>query len=328
MRILTRLLKMTLLWGIFLITAAGCSTSLSKVKQYDALEIQPPAGSVDIDIDTIDEIIEKAEERNRSVEDDPEWIKRAYSGMMVRRLVNVPQNEYKDYKKYLDNGAVYIMAHPAFFPFFHYPRKLVDNTSKSIDKHNVVEKLLKLKPKNYEFAVLQAQERRTRDFMEFKSTQEKLIIVVVPRGYNKYTGYTYKRGRDEYMRYINEITNFSKSVLYAESRTPNRGYLREEDAIRMMEFLIAIDAKKILIGGGYVGRCIEDFYTRITEEYGTEGIFVVPELTDISPRELNNAIARALLNKDGKLDTEITTNIMERDLYKVQEVIPEIMNLN
>jgi hypothetical protein len=327
MRFLTRFRKITLLWVIFLISTAGCSASLSEIKRYESLEINPPVGAVHIDDEIISEVIDKVEERNKTVEDDPEWIKRAYSGLMVRRLVNVPQNEYKDYKEYLDDGAVYIMAHPSFFPFFHYPKKLVDNTSKSISKENVVEKLLKTKPKNFEFAVLQAQERRTRDFIEFKSTQEKLIIVVVPRDYNRYTGYTYKRGRDEYMRYINEITNFSKSVLFAESRTPNRGYLREEDAIRLMEFLIAIDAKKILIGGGYVGRCIEDFYTLITQEYGSEGIFIVPELTDISPRELNNALARAMLNKEGELDTDITTNIMRRDLYKVQEVIPEMMNL-
>jgi hypothetical protein len=313
---------------IFLITAAGCSVSLSEMTRYNASEILPPVGYTNIDREIIDEIIEKVEERNRTVEDDPEWIKRAYTGVMIRRLVNVPPNEYKDYKKYLDNGAVYIMAHPAFFPFFHYPKKIVDNTSKEIPKYNVVEKLLEQTPTNFEFAVLQAQERRTRDFFEFKSTQEKLLIVVVPRNYKRYTGYTFKRGRDEYMRYINEVTNFSKSVLYAESRTPNRGYLREEDAIRLMEFLLAIDAKKILIGGGYIGRCIEDFYNLITDEYGSEGIYVVPEITDISPRELNNTLGRALLNKDGMIDVDIATNVMKRDIYKVQEVIPEIINLN
>lgn len=327
MIVLTRIVKIALLWAIFLISMTGCSASLKDIARYEVSEILRPPGTLAMDNDVVNEIIAKVEERNRTVEDDPEWIKRAYSGLMVRRLVNVPLNEYKDYKKYLDNGAIYIIAHPSFFPFFHYPRKLVDNTSKSIDKQNVVEKLLKLKPKNFEFAVLQAQERRTRDFIEFKSTQEKLIIIVVPRGYNRYTGYTYKSGRDEYMRYINELTNFSKSVLFAESRTPNRGYLREEDAIRLMEFLIAIDAKKILIGGGYVGRCIEDFYTLITHEYGSEGIFIVPELTDVSPRELNRAIARAMLKKDGELDIEIATSIMQRDLYKVQEVIPKTMNL-
>ena len=196
MQNLKRLLKTTLLWVISLITAAGCSVSLSEMTRYEASEILPPVGSVDIDHEIVDEIIEKVEERNSSVEDDPEWIKRAYTGLMIRRLVNVPPNEYKDYKQYLDNGSVYIMAHPAFFPFFHYPKKLVDNTSKTISKQNVVEKLLELNPKNFEFAALQAQERRTRDFFEFKSTQEKLIIIVVPRNYYRYTGYTFKWGRD------------------------------------------------------------------------------------------------------------------------------------
>jgi hypothetical protein len=316
---------------LLMLTLAGCAKmpagKVGDIERHDPMKILPPIGATALSDGKVQDIINKIEERNRTVEDDPDWIKRAYSGLMVRKLTNVSRAEYGQFEKYLDNGAVYIMVHPDFFPFFHYPKKIVDNTSPKFSKKNVVEKLLSRKPPDFEFALLQSQERRTRDFLEFKSTQEKLVIVVVPKNYHKYSGYTYKRGRDEYMRFLNEITNLSKSVLFVESRSPNRGYLTENNAVILMEFLLTIKAKELYLGGGYVGRCLEDFYSLLIEEYGGKGTYIIPELSDISPRELNNALAEALLRTDGSIDKELSTNIMLRDVYNIQEVRPAIKNL-
>ncbi len=194
-------------------------------------------------------------------------------------------------------------------------------------KHNVVERLLDIEPTDEEFALLQAQERRMRDFLEFMSEQKKLVIVVVPRDYSKYKGYKYRKGKDEYTRYLNEVTNLSESVLFAESRSPNRGYLTDEDGIRLMEFLLSVKAKNILIGGGYIGRCLEDFYALLTEEFGPEGIYLVPELSDISPRELNRKIAKKLLTPDGKININLATANMSADVYHIQEARPRLKNL-
>jgi hypothetical protein len=315
---------------IFLSTlAVGCATgtSLSSIARYEATTVMAPVGTTFMDKEEVQRVLAEVEQHNREVEDSPEWVKRAYSGLMVRRLTNVSEGEYLKYREYLDDGVAYVLVHPSFFPFFHYPKKLVDNTSDKLSRKNVVEQLLEEEPASFEYALLQAQERRMRDFIEFKSTQEKLLIIVVPRNYHRYSGYTYKRGRDEYMRYLNEITNLSPSVLFVESRSPNRGYLTEEDAVKLMEFLGTIDAESIYVGGGYVGRCLEDFYALLTEEYGSEGIFVVPEISDISPREINRALASALLQSDGGISVELATNVMKRDVYRVQETVPILKNL-
>jgi hypothetical protein len=311
-------------------SVVGCvpTYSVRNNTSEDYSEIKPPAGSSRLDPVEVQEIIARTDERNKTVEDDPNWIKRAYNGLMVRKLNNLSEKEYKGYRKYLDDGDAYVIVHPAFFPFFHYPKTVpVIDQESFLPKNNVVERLLHMKPRDVKFALIQAQERRMRDFLEFMSTREKLVIVIVPRNYNKYRGYKYKEGYDEYTRYLNEVTNFSKSVLFAESRSPNRGYLTEEDGIRLMEFLLSVNAETIYIGGGYIGRCLEDFYVLLTEEFGREDIYVVPELSDISPREISKKMAKTLLTPEGEINIEMATQNLSKDTYRIQEVIPKVKNL-
>lgn len=316
--------------AIVSLAVLGCASSNSpRIAHLDYSMIMTPSGASDIPPEEIDSILKKTEERNRTVEDNPEWIKRSYENLMIRRLSNISSKEFLQYRKYLDNGAAYILVHPAFFTFFHYTKKKErNNDSEELYKLNIIEFLLKLKPSTPQFAVLQAQERRMRDFMEFKSTQKKLLIVVIPDKYWEYSGYTYRNGLDEYKRFLNEATNFSSSVVFVESRSPNRGYLTDDDAVKLMEFLLTIKAEKIYVGGGYVGRCLEDFYSLLTREYGSKGIFVVPELSDISPRELNSSMSNRLLRPDGLIDHDFATRLMLEDKYKVQELIPQIENLH
>lgn len=316
----------TILCVISLSFLSACATTYIPKAYYDPVEVMAPVGTSGMDPEEIQAILKVINERNRAIEDDPKWIKRSYKDLLVRRLTNVSEKEFKNYKQYLDNGAIYILIHPAYFPFFHYPKKLTTK-EESISKNNLVEKFLSLKPKDRRFEVMQAQERRTRDFLEFMSAREKLVIIVVPKNYRKYAGYTYKRVRDEYMRYFNEVTNFSKSVLFADSRSPNRGYLTEEDALRLMEFLLSIDAKKVYIGGGYIGRCLEDFHALLTEDFGKEGIFLVPELSDISPRELSKSLAKAILKPDGSIDKNVANTFLVKDPYRIQDFVPATKHL-
>ena len=316
--------------ALVLLMLVGCASGKApNIAQLDYSMIMTPVGTSDISPGEVNTLLEEIEERNRAVEDDPAWIDRSYNSLLVRRLTNISSDEFADYKKYLDNGAAYIIVHPAFFTFFHFTKKKTrDRDPEEYNKLNVVEFLLKRRPSTPQFAVLQAQERRLRDFIEFKSTQEKLVIVVIPKNYQQYSGYTYRKGKDEYMRFLNEITNFSRSVLFVESRDPNRGYLTDDNAVKLMEFLLSVNAEKVYVGGGYVGRCLEDFYTLLTEEYGSKGIFIVPEISDISPRELTEKLSKRLLKSDGLIDEDYAMRLMTEDLYKVQELIPQIESLH
>ena len=323
-----RMMKRIYIFLMVAVIVAGCASGPAKpnITMLDPLLILPPVGTADMSPDEVARVLGEVEERNRTVENDEAWIESSYKGLMVRRLTNVSQREFPMFSRYLDNETAYIIIHPSFFSFFHYPKRLTPRNEQH-KMMNVVERLLTITPTNYEFALLQAQERRMRDFIEFMSTNKRLLILVVPKDYVEYAGYSYRKDNDEYMRYLNEVTNLSESVLFVESKSPNRGYLTDEDALRLMEFLESIQAKRIYVGGGYVGRCLEDFYTLLTQEFGEEGIFVVPELSDISPRELNNQLAHELLRPDGSINNERATQMITTDKFDVVEHPPKIMNL-
>ncbi|MBI4824043.1 MAG: hypothetical protein HY805_07435 [Nitrospirae bacterium] len=329
MRLLTRkkvaffLRGKTLLCVIALCFICACATKIPVVIQKDIEVIRHPL-QVSEDEKSVS-ILKAIEERNRTIEDDPSWIKNSYTGLNIRSLRTIAEKEYSEYKKYLDNGTVYIIVHPAYYPFFQH-KKFADEDGE-FSKGNVVERLLSIPAQNLIFSVLQAQERRMRDFLEYKSTEEKLIIIILPRNYQKYSGYIYKSGPDEYTRYLNEVTNESESVFYLDSRTSTRGYLKEDDTIKLVEFLAAINAKKVLIGGGYVGRCLEDFYVDFSETYGTDSLYMVPELSDISPKELNGHLAVSLLKPDGTIDILTATENLKSNIYGAQDIRPNVMNL-
>jgi hypothetical protein len=263
-------------------------------------------------------------ERNTTVKRSPEWIANAYSGLHIKNLRSVPISEYKKYAGYLDKGTLYIIVHPGFYTFFNAPYMRPDGP---LPKLNALERLLAMEPLDARMAVLQAQERRTRDFLELKSTERKLILLILPRGYKNYRDYTYRTGLDEYTRFLNEATNDSDTVLYLESKSPARGYLKDEDISYLIDFLSAVDPKRIMVGGGYIGRCLENFYVDITDEFGPTGIFMVPELSDMSPADLAKTSAQRFLTPEGGLNFSTVSEALKRDAYRAQSVVPQIKDL-
>lgn len=332
MRLLTRkerlfLCGKALLCVITLGFVTACAPTIPIVVQTDIEVIRHPAGA--ITDEKVTSTLKAIEERNKTVEDDPMWIKNSYDGLAVRNLRTIAEKEYSAYKEYVDNGIVYIIVHPAYYPFFQHRKTASesDSNANEFSSMNVIDRLLSIPSRNLLFSVLQAQERRMRDFLEYKSTEKKLIILVLPKNYPKYSGYIYKNGPDELTRYLNEVTNGSKSVLYLDSRTATRGYLKEEDSIKLMEFLAAVNTKKVYVGGGYVGRCLEDFYVDFAELYGMNTLYMVPELSDISPKELNNRLAVSLIRQDGTIDAITATENLKNNAYNSQDIRPNVMNL-
>lgn len=312
---------------VITLTVVSSCASTPVVSSIGSTVIRPPMSQSAVS-QKDKALVSKIMERNTLVEDQQDWIEESYEGLKIRRLNNVSEREYKNYKQYLDEGKVYILVHPAYYSFFHRKRRFsTEKKDGTFYKKNIVERFISKKPKDLVTSVMQAQERRSRDFIEYKSTEGKLLILILPKNYARFKGYAYRKDRDEFMRYLNEVTNMSKSVLFVESRSARRGYLYEEEMLRLMEFLVNIDAKTVLVGGGYVGRCLEDFYMDFVEEYGMDGVYVVPELADISPRELSRKLAKRLMLKDGSIDTVIATRNLSMGVYGAQEIRPRVMNL-
>jgi len=79
----------------------------------------------------------------------------------------------------------------------------------------------------------------------------------------KISGYGYISGLDEYARYINEMSNMSDTFMYMESQTNDTGFLDKNNLEILSDFLNDIGVKNIMLGGGYLGKCLDDFYESI-----------------------------------------------------------------
>ncbi len=244
---------------------------------------------------TIRTVLEAAEKRNREIEKTPEWITFAYQGVGIMKLNDLAAAQYAAYRKYAENGTVYIFVHPSYYLFFH-AKKPVITRNQDHPPGSIVDAFL---AESYNDAVMrleQQQQQNEKRFIEYLTTSERLVILVLPREYARSTNYAYGEGPDEYARYLNEIANGSPSILYIESETSSSGKLLSSDLIPLLSFLEAADAKSILIGGGYVGRCQKEFYHYITS-FALSGTYaIVPEISTFSPEDVSEMMASRFLD--------------------------------
>ncbi|MDA8432074.1 MAG: hypothetical protein M0Z60_03815 [Nitrospiraceae bacterium] len=312
-------------WTLLLAAAlaAGCAGRPLPVAIQPPFDL--PKDSPEAEKQHVQAVIAQIEDRNREVETDPQWIAKAYDDFMIKSLQDVAESDYGRYGQYLDHGGVYIIVHPAYYTFFH--ESGASNDSLALPSRNAVDLLLREPAYSSKTRLQFQQEKMLRDFLEYMSTDRKLVILVLPRDYRRYAGYKFKGGNDEFMRYINEVTNGSDSVLYLYSKRPNRGTLGEKDRRRLLKFLYSVKAKEILLGGGYIGRCLEDLYKDLEQYYSDDKLFVVPEITSISPSDMSSGAAADVLDADGMVDVGKLTRSIQSNTLGYQDITPRIRNL-
>ncbi|MBI5640957.1 MAG: hypothetical protein HZA17_11075 [Nitrospirae bacterium] len=316
--------RLLIVVAAYAMMAAGCATSMK-------VGIESPIIPMDNNGEEkarITGTLTQIETRNRTIEDSADWIRESYNGFMIKNLAEMDERDFSRYGRYLDNGSVYVVVHPAYYTFFQDSDIIPDNSNGNILSQNAVERFLSDGAFSAKTKLIKAQEKMLRDFLEYMSAEKKLVILIMPKGYNSYAGYKYRNGMDEYMRFINEVTNESDSVLYLYSKKPNRGTLGERDRKKLLKFLYSVRANSILLGGGYIGRCLEDFYKDIEQFYGEDKIYVVPEITAISPSDMTSNLASDILQSDGTVNVGKLSFSIKNNSLGNQEITPLIRNLS
>lgn len=257
----------------------------------------------DQEAERIKKVFEDIYERNRTLEKSPVWLKEAYSSLKIKRLNDIPKEEFNTYKKYLYNRNIYIIVHPGFYTFFENksippPRETIEG----FPLHNMTERFsFEIPSDAVNYKVMQEQGRLLEDFLELFSTEKRLVILLLPRDYKAHLSYGYTQGFDEYARYINGITNMSESVLYMESMAHDNGFMENGDLEMLTTFLKEIDTENILLGGGYLSKCIDNFYESIRTKFKDNEVFFVMELSAISPADMVTDSLN-LLTKRGRIN--------------------------
>jgi hypothetical protein len=213
-------------------------------------------------------------------------IGRLYGRLKILSLDDIPEERYAEYKRYVNNGAAYVIVHPSYYLFFHnYNKKkvVVERPRWNFSK-NTVDIFIDEYPagKSKILNYMKEMERRERDFLKKASARERLVILVLPPDYLNHPEYPYRK-LDEFARYINEATGGSPSVIYLDSESHKRGFLTFDTAPRLNRFLKAAEVKTLLLGGGYVDLCLKDFYESALNLKDIEKVEIVQELSVDSP---------------------------------------------
>jgi len=309
-------ISMFILFGCATTNVEGIRLSLNP-KRYKKAE----------DFERCNSIVAELVNRNSTLEKSPEWLSRAYQGIMLRDLTKIPRAEYENYKRYAEESTIYIIVHPAYYVFFE--SGIIMSPKEGYPSENLVERFYKNPALiDYRLRILQEQERLLRDFLEVASTSRKLIIIVLPRDYKEHFTYGYKEGLDEYARYINELTNESESVLYVVSKSWDSGLLDDETLSKMVEFLRVINPRNIIFGGGYIGRCLQNSYYQLTQTLGPKGIYVAPEISAISPSDMDDRWTQGLLTGDGRINFWVAArNLQTPNAYGLLVTPPAVKGI-
>lgn len=306
--------KINLLLMLFLFLASVCLEACThEQKAEDSQPADPQKLAEEKEAARIKKEQEKARirnilagihEKNRTVKKSPEWLGEAYSGLKIKRLNDIRREEYASYRQYVPAKEVYFIVHPGYYAFFDNKTVLPQKDGKEpFPSGNLLERLAEALPMNHiSMKVMMEQERLLRNFLEFMSVEKRLAILVLPADYRNHLGHGYTPGIDEYARYINEMTNMSESIIYMESQTFDSGYISPDDLKMLSDFLKEINASIISYGGGYVGKCLGEFSTSLMYKFRYNNVFFVPDLSSISPFEINEAAHGYLLADDGRVN--------------------------
>jgi len=226
----------------------------------------------------------------------------ATGDFLIKALSEISEQDYINYRQYLDDGDLYIIIHPAYSIFFHDEEPLYVS-------RNMVDSFIDETTYTKTSRFIREQERSLRDLLEITSTRKRLILLVLPGNYKDYNGYIFKGKPDLFARYINSVTNSSESVIYLYSEKPNRGRLSETSKSSVIKFFRSVNPERIIIGGGYLGRCNEDFYKDFSGSNFREKMIIAGEISAFSSDDMNRFDIDDFL-KDGKLNIHLLKEVV------------------
>jgi len=267
------------------------------------VSLSPPAVEIsEQDRALVKSVFSGIDARNRSEKKSDAWLRDAYQGIRLRNLHDIPPQDLGSYRRYTVNGDAYIIVHPGYFPFFDawdVARPPADY-SEGMPRENLVERITAgLPASDTVYRTAREQERTVRDLVEYLAAEGHLVVLILPRDYRDHVTYGPAPGYDEYARYLNEISNEAENVVFLESAAYDKGNLLPGDLEVLIRFLKASGARSVMLGGGFIGKCLDGFYKTLREVMLPGYLFYVPEVTQFSPADMKRDRTSLLADNGG-----------------------------
>ncbi len=165
---------------------------------------------------------------------------------------------------------VVIMVHPAYALFFRESQRSRYSPAKYY--------LMRMQLEQEEQAIRELAASGTQTILILPGNYERESIA--PRSYTAY---------------LNNAAGESASIHYLFSESWSSGDLTTEGVVVLYRFLQTFNPRRILIGGGFIGRCQREFYNQLTSYMEGKKIYLIPELSSLSPDDITDEEALDIL---------------------------------
>ena len=182
---------------------------------------------------------------------------------------------------------VHIVVHPAYALFFRDARR-----SRYADV-------------KYELLIKQFEEEER--FVREAARDGKIVILIIPGGYESEI-----QAPESYTAYLNAVAGGGNSVFYLYSESLSNGSIPSSEMVDLYRFLQSVKVGRVLIGGGYIGRCQREFYSELTAYYETTRSYIVPEISTISPEDISDEEAAVILRGIERRDYSPVRKFIEK----------------
>jgi hypothetical protein len=139
------------------------------------------------------------------------------------------------------------------------------------------------------FRMMELQFENEARFIAEQARRGNIVVLIVPGNFTKDSSSPLS-----YTAYLNAAAG--RSVFYLPSETSNNGTIATEDMVDLYRFLQNLNASKVLIGGGYIGRCQKEFHKQFTIYYDRKQTYVVREISAVSPEDVSEHDAALIVN--------------------------------
>lgn len=176
-----------------------------------------------------------------------------------------------------------------------------------------------MKEQHYRGAKFRMQELQfsmeTR-FIAERAKAGNLVILIVPGDY-----YEDSIAPRSYVSYLNAAAGTGPAVFYLPSVTSSNGNIASSDMVTLYQFLEAVEARKILLGGGYVGRCQREFYGQLTTFLDRDRVFIVSEGSTLSPEDVTEREASRIASAIERSDYQQLNRYIMKKLEDNENVV-------
>ena len=158
------------------------------------------------------------------------------------------------------------------------------------------------------FSMLETQFLAEARFLGDVARVENIVILIVPGNYQNDS-----IAPHAYAGYLNALAA-GPLVRYIPSTGSSNGTVSSEDMVTLFHFLEAVKPSRVLVGGGYVGRCQREFYNQLTTYYDKNSTFIMQEVSTISPEDVTAREADAISDGIQRGDYHAVGNFLGRRL--------------